>query len=308
MSNHVHLVLIPHRVEALALRFTSTVTMQTGFGIRGSGFAEQIPEPPIFLCESRTPNPEPRLPGAGESTARDRGIRHRNYEMPGLSLGAEVHARAIRILWERFPCLERARVAGAVLFLPVGRRALVAGFPLHRVEPGARGIGGGGRDVEVVQCRGSLRVSRTRRLPRHRAVAPSLVGGNLAEVLGGGRSRIRSTSLATLHSYGASAGRSGVHPETRTGDRAVLDSTEGRPSPKRHCGQAGGVRLRQIARHRARCQSCEGKPVKRPVCPQIPPKSPQIPKINPNNNPKNNPKIIVPKIIPHKIIPQNNPK
>ncbi len=173
----------------------------------------------------------------------------------GLSLGAEVHAREIRILLERGPCPERARVARAVLFLPVGRGALVAGPPLRGVEPGARRTGGGGRGVEVVQCRGSLRVSGTRRLPGHGAVAPSLVRGNLAEVLGGGRSRIRTTSVAALHSYGASAGRSGVHPETRTGDPAVLDSTAGRASPKRQGGQkAGGVRLRPIARHRARCQ------------------------------------------------------
>ena len=146
--------------------------------------------------------------------------------------------------------------------LPIWRQ-LVLGFRLP--------TGGGGREVEVVQCRGSWRVSRTRRLPGHGAVAPSLVGGNLLGVLGGGRSRIRTTTVASLHSYLASAGRSEVHPETRTGDPAVLDSAEGRPSPKRHCGQkAGVVRLRQVARHRV-ASRCEGKPVKRPVCPPVPP-------------------------------------
>ncbi len=41
------------------VHFTNRATMQAGFGIRSSGFAEQIPEPESFSAnpESRIPNP-----------------------------------------------------------------------------------------------------------------------------------------------------------------------------------------------------------------------------------------------------------
>ena len=60
------------------------------------------------------------------------------------------------------------------------------GLALCGAESGARGDGGGGGRMALVQRRRPLRKRRPRRLPGHVHLAPALVRSELSQVLGGG--------------------------------------------------------------------------------------------------------------------------
>ena len=95
----------------------------------------------------------------------------------GAGGGLPSGAWALRRVLECCPRLQRARVAGAILFLPDGPGPLVDGAALCGTESGARGNGGGGGGVAVVERRRALRNGRSRRLPGNVDVAPTVVRG-----------------------------------------------------------------------------------------------------------------------------------
>jgi len=103
----------------------------------------------------------------------------------GFGPRAEAYARALRRLLESRPCFQRSRMAGAILFLPVGRSTLVGGLALHRTQSGASGAGGEGGGVAVVERGRTLWRGPTRCLPGHGNMAEALVSGKLAKLPGG---------------------------------------------------------------------------------------------------------------------------
>jgi len=171
MSNHVHRVLIPHRVEALALALKSTHGRYASYWNASHALSGHAWQGRFYSC--------PLDEGHGWQALRDTEL---NPVRAGLA------AEAATWRWSSAAAHSRSCRAGGL------------------GEPDA--------------CLGQG------------AVAPSLVGGNLAEVLGGGRSRIRTTSLATLHSYGASAGGAEFIRKLEQETRRCLTPRQGGRPPK----------------------------------------------------------------------------
>src|ERR1700722_9966165 len=74
-----------------------------------------------------------------------------------LGIGPEACTWALCDLLERGSSVERPRLAGSLLFLPVGSGAFVGSVALYGVESGAGRLGERGGSVEVVQRGSALR-------------------------------------------------------------------------------------------------------------------------------------------------------
>src|ERR1700733_7932552 len=74
-----------------------------------------------------------------------------------LGIGPQACTWALCDLLERGSSVERPRLAGSLLFLPVGSGAFVGSVALHGVESGAGRLGERGGSVEVVQRGSALR-------------------------------------------------------------------------------------------------------------------------------------------------------
>jgi hypothetical protein len=69
---------------------------------------------------------------------------------------AQAHSRTLRVVLERAKVIQWARMAGTILFLSLGRYALVGGAALCGVESGAGGDGVNARGVAMVERGGAL--------------------------------------------------------------------------------------------------------------------------------------------------------
>jgi hypothetical protein len=90
------------------------------------------------------------------------------------SYGAKANPRAIRSLLERPPQILRPRLAGPILFLPVGPPQPVGRAALYRTQSGAGRFGHVSGNILLVGCRRSLRYCPARRVPRYGHVATTL--------------------------------------------------------------------------------------------------------------------------------------
>ncbi len=102
--------------------------------------------------------------------------------------------------------VDRPRMAGTILFLPPGRVPSVESAALCRVESGARGDGGEGGNVEMVERGGALRRVGLGPDARNGALEQALDGSGVAGIYrrcGIGR---RCLCAPPLYAHGASVG------------------------------------------------------------------------------------------------------
>ncbi len=95
-------------------------------------------------------------------------------------------------------------------------------------EPGARGNGGMGGEVEVVERGGALRTRWPRPDVRHGAVAHEIDDSRVASVSGGGGIGHRGKCPAPLHAHRAAAGEFGIYRAVGTDEVATVDSKKRR--------------------------------------------------------------------------------
>jgi len=92
-----------------------------------------------------------------------------------ISKSAKADAWAVRVLLERCSWLEWPRMAGTLLFLPVGSGSPLGSIALCRAKPDTSWIGRRGGVLALVECVGSLPQGDGQRLINDGAVAGPLV-------------------------------------------------------------------------------------------------------------------------------------
>jgi hypothetical protein len=135
------------------------------------------------------------LSGAAAGKCREARVRHSGLlpDVQSCSFGAgassggqsgcdsEADARTIRDVLEREAWLERACLAGKVLFVPSRRRAPLDSVAVHGAESGACWIGSGTARMAMVERRSTLR-SHTGRMALNGTMEPAMGCRQLEEV------------------------------------------------------------------------------------------------------------------------------